>query len=122
MDEAFTNTPAYAPRTPLKPTPYTDEPPSYYWAVLPPTTFDGSAAPAVDSVLANPQPFQKQSLPPTLLSPSVLQPFLDQPTFRWTPVEGARRYRLQVASDQNFSNLLDDVVTEATSDSSGPTY
>jgi hypothetical protein len=122
IDEGFTNIPAYAPRNPLKPITYTDETTSYYWEVLPSTAFDGSAAPAVDLVLANPQPFQKQSLPPTLLSPGVLQPFLDQPTFRWTPVEGARHYRLQVASDQNFSNLLDDVVTDATSYSSDTTY
>ena len=122
VDEGFTNIPAYAPRNPLKPITYSDETTSYYWAVLPSNAFDGSTAPAVDSVLASPQPFQKQSLPPTLLAPGVLQPFLDQPTFRWTPVEGARRYRLQVSSDQNFSNLLDDVVTDATSYSSDTTY
>src|SRR6266516_6519211 len=122
VDEGFTNIPAYAPRNQLKPITYSDETTSYYWEVLPSTAFDGSTAPAVDSVLASPRPFQKQSLPPTLLSPGVLQPFLDQPTFRWTPVEGARRYRLQVASDQNFSNLLDDVLTDATSYSTDTTY
>jgi hypothetical protein len=122
VDEAFTWIPAYAPRNAQKPTTYTDETTSYYWAVLPSNAFDGSTAPALDSILANPQNFQKQSVPPTLLSPGVLQPFLNQPTFRWTPVEGARRYRLQVASDQNFSNLLDDVTTDATSYSSNTTY
>ncbi len=122
IDEAFTNIPAYAPRNALKPTTYTDETTAYYWSVLPATAFDGSTAPPNDAFLANPQNFQKQSLPPTLLAPSALEPFLDQPTFRWTPTEGARHYRLQVASDQNFSNLLDDVITDATSYSSDTTY
>ena len=122
IDEAFTNIPAYAPRNSLKPTTYTDETTLYYWAVLPATAFDGADAPSVDSVLSSPQNFQKQSLPPTLLGPPALQPFLDQPTFTWTPVEGARRYRLQVASDQNFSTLLDDVLTDATSYTSDTTY
>ncbi|MFL5941149.1 MAG: hypothetical protein ACJ75Q_12655, partial [Gaiellaceae bacterium] len=46
----------------------------------------------------------------------------DQPTFRWTPTLGARRYRLQVAADPTFGDPLDDVVTDATSYSSDTTY
>ncbi|MGB2873865.1 MAG: hypothetical protein WBB76_00145 [Gaiellaceae bacterium] len=122
VDEAFTAIPAYAPRNPFRPTTYPDETTSYYWAVLPSTAADGTTAPALDAVLSNPASFQKQSLPPTLLYPSAVQVFLDQPTFRWTPAEGARRYRLQVASDASFSTLLDDVTTDATSYSSNTTY
>ena len=66
--------------------------------------------------------FQKQSAPPGLVSPSSVQAFLDQPTFRWTPTLGARRYRLQVAADPTFGSPLDDVVTDATSYSSDTTY
>jgi hypothetical protein len=51
-----------------------------------------------------------------------VQAFLDQPTFRWTPTLGARRYRLQVSADPTFGSPLDDVVTDATSYSSDTTY
>ena len=100
---------------------YTDETTSYYWAVLPAQDFDGNLAKG-DPLSAAASDFQKQSAPPSLLSPSAGQVFLDQPTFRWGPAEGARRYRLQVASDTSFSNLLDDVTTDGTSYSSNTTY
>ena len=45
IDEAFTRIPAYAPRNSLKPTTYTDETTTYYWAILPSTLTDGSDAP-----------------------------------------------------------------------------
>ena len=66
--------------------------------------------------------FQKQSTPPSLLSPNSVQVFFDQPTFRWTPTLGARRYRIQVSADPSFGNPLIDVVTDATSYSSNTTY
>ena len=37
IDEGFTRIPAYAPRNSLKPTTYTDETTTFYWAVLPST-------------------------------------------------------------------------------------
>jgi hypothetical protein len=122
VDEGFTWSPSYAPRNTLKPTTYTDETTSYYWAVLPATDFDGLTGLALDAVNSSPQNFQKQSLPPTLLSPSTAQTFTDQPTFRWTAADGARRYRLQVAADPTFGNPLDDVTTDATSYSTNSTY
>ena len=64
---------------------------------------------------ANPATFQKQSVPPTLISPqngTVIA--ASQPTFQWTPVDGARNYRLQVSTDPNFGTLLDNVVTAST--------
>ena len=122
VDEGFTNVPAYSPRNSLKPTTYTDETTSFYWAVLPADADDGSDALPLDSLLSNPANFQKQSTPPTLLSPNSVQVFFDQPTFRWTPTLGARRYRIQVAADPTFGNPLDDVVTDATSYSSNTTY
>jgi hypothetical protein len=121
VDYGFTHVPAYAPRTANTVRTYTDEGTSYYWAVLPAQNFDGSLA-LGDPLQANAADFQKQSLPPNLLYPSASQVFYDQPTFQWSPVDGARRYHFQVASDASFSNLLDDLTTDATSYSSNTTY
>ena len=121
VDYGFTHVPAYAPRTSTQTRSYTDESTSYYWAVLPSPNYDGNGA-VGDPLLAHAADFQKQSVPPTLLYPAVGQTFSDQPTFRWSPTDGARRYRLQVSADPTFSNLLDDVTTDATSYSSNTTY
>ncbi len=122
VDEGFTWSPAYAPRNSLKPTTYTDETTSYYWAVLPATDADGLTGLPLDAINSSPQNFQKQSLPPTLLSPSAAASFYDQPTFRWTAADGARRYRIQVSADPTFGSPIDDVLTDATSYSSNSTY
>jgi hypothetical protein len=121
VDYGFTHIPAYSPRTANTVRTYTDETTSYYWAVLPAQNFDGSLA-LGNPLMANADNFQKQSLPPNLLSPAAGQLFYDQPTFIWSRAEGARRYRFEVASDASFSNLLDDVTTNATSYSSNTTY
>jgi len=73
VDEAYTRIPAYSPRHQLKPTTYTDETTSFYWAVLPATAANGSDGLPLDAFLSNPSNFQKQSTPPTLLSPSSVQ-------------------------------------------------
>ncbi len=122
IDEGFTRIPAYAPRNALKPTTYTDETTLFYWAVLPATLANGADALPLDAFLSHPANFQKQSTPPTLISPNSVQVFYDQPTFSWTPTLGARRYRIQVAADPTFGNPLDDLVTDATSYSSNTTY
>jgi hypothetical protein len=122
IDEAFTRVPAYAPRNSLKPTTYADETTTFYWAVLPASAVNGSDALPLDLPNSAKGSFQKQSTPPTLVSPLGVQAFLDQPTFRWTPTLGARRYRIQVAADPTFGDPLDDVVTDATSYSSDTTY
>jgi len=43
-------------------------------------------------------------------------------TFRWTLAEGARRYRLEVATDANFSTIIDAKSTDSTSYTSTTTY
>ena len=48
VDEGFTRIPAYAPRNALKPTTYTDETTTYYWAVLPAVDADGTGALPID--------------------------------------------------------------------------
>jgi len=45
-----------------------------------------------------------------------------QPTFRWTSVEGARRYRFQVAQEPTFAAPLEDVTTASTSYTPFATY
>ena len=39
----------------------------------------------------------------------------DQPVFRWTPVQGARRYRFQIAQEPTFATPIEDVTTASTS-------
>ena len=121
VDYGFTHVPAYAPRTSLGMRAYTDESTSYYWVVLPSPNYNGNNA-VGNPLLANEADFKKQSVSPSLLYPAAGQTFSDQPTFRWTPAEGARSYKLQVASDPTFSNPLDDVAVDSTSYTSNTTY
>jgi hypothetical protein len=121
VDYAFTQVPAYAPRSVLKPTTYPDETTLYYWAVLPATNFNGSGA-VGNPLAASPSNFQKQSIPPGQTAPASAAMVDLQPTFRWTPVEGARRYRLQVATDPTFGTLLEDVLTDSTAYTSNSSY
>jgi hypothetical protein len=121
VDYAFTQIPAYAPRDDFAPRTYSDETTLYYWCVLPASDFSGTNA-VGNPLQAAAQSFQKQSTPPTRLSPADGTLFFDQPSFRWTPVEGARRYRFQVAQDPSFGNPLDDVTTDASSYTTNTTY
>ncbi len=114
VDYAFTQLPAYSPRNFIKPTTYSDETTLYYWAVLPATDFDGGGA-VTDPLSAAASNFQKQSIPPTLTSPDDGALATEQPVFRWTQVEGARRYRFQVANEPTFAAPIEDVTTPATS-------
>src|SRR4029453_15695455 len=104
-----------------RPRTYTDETTTYYWAVLSSTVAGGTDAPPLDLSSAKGS-FQKQSTPPSLVSPVGVQAFLDQPTFRWTPTLGARRYRVQVSADPPFGFPPDSVLPDATSYSSDTTY
>jgi hypothetical protein len=121
VDFAFTQAVAYAPRSLIKPTTYPDETTSYYWAVLPAVNNNGSLATG-NPLVAHPKSFQKQSAPPSLMAPAAGAMVDLQPTFRWTPVEGYRRFRLQVAEDPTFGSLLDDVLTNSTSYTSNTSY
>jgi len=114
VDYAFTQVPAYSPRSLLKATTYSDETTLFYWAVLPATNFDGTGA-VGDPLMAAASNFQKQSIPPALTSPADGALATEQPVFRWTQVEGARRYRFQVAQEPTFAAPIEDVTTAATS-------
>jgi hypothetical protein len=121
VDYAFTQLPVYAPRSSVKPTTYSDETTLYYWAVLPAIGANGSLATG-NPLLASPSNFIKWSIPPAQTAPGNGASVELQPTFRWTPAEGARRYRLQVADDDKFGSLLDDVVTDSTAYTSNTSY
>jgi hypothetical protein len=118
VDEGFTRIPAYAPR----PRTYSDETTTFYWAVLPASAADGSDALPLDLPNSAKGSFQKQSTPPTKVAPTPAQVFLGKPAFQWTPVFGARTYRLQIAQDPSFGAVLDDVTTDSTAYSSDTTY
>jgi large repetitive protein len=114
VDYAFTKIPVYSPRSFTKPTTYSDETTLYYWALLPATNADGSGA-VGDPLAAAASTFQKQSIPPSQTLPADGALLGDQPVFRWTSVEGARKYRFQIAQEPTFAAPIEDVSTAATS-------
>jgi hypothetical protein len=113
VDYGFTRIPAYAPRRQTNPITYSDESTKYYWAVLPAPSLDGRNA-VGDPLSASAAAFNKQSVPPTLQGPD-RDPSGLLEVFRWTPVDGARKYHIQVALDGDFGRLVDDVRTAAVS-------
>ena len=117
VDVARTRIPAYAPR----PRTYSDETTLYYWAVVPVV---GTPCVSVFSVVDenSPHGFRKESASPAPIAPANAADVGDQPTFRWSPAEGAREYRLQVAHDPAFGSLIDDVVTASSAYTSSSTY
>lgn len=120
MDVARTKIPAYAPRQGTSPVTYPDETTSYYWVVIPVV---GTPCNDVFTVIGSSNPsFQKQSVAPAPIAPGDGADVTDQPVFRWGGAEGARDYRLQVAHDPSFGNLIDDVVTASTAYTSSTTY
>ena len=121
VDYAFTQLPVYSPRNLFRAATYPDETTSYYWAVLPADMANGGQA-VGNPLQAEPRSFEKRSTPPGRLEPAVGSDITGHPTFRWTSVEGARRYRVQVAQDDRFATLLEDVLTDSTSYTSNTTY
>jgi hypothetical protein len=128
MDYAYTRVPAYAPRTNSQTTGYPDETSDYYWAVLPAQEENGYGASA-DPITSDPQPFIKLATPPSIIGPTGGVLVNGAATvFHWTPVTGARRYRLQVADDENFVNIIREgssttgAVTDSTAYTSNTAY
>jgi hypothetical protein len=125
VDYAFTQIPAYVPRHTIA-----DETTSYYWAILPAANGDGTGLPVVpgtgrpvDPLHANAADFQKRSTPPALLTPTNgSQLAAIQPSFQWTPVQGAHNYTLEVSTDPSFGKLLTNIQTSSTGYVSTTTY
>jgi hypothetical protein len=106
VDYAWTKVPAYAPRTNVLTKGYADETTDYYWAVLPAQETNGYGVSA-ELTTSNAQPFTKQATPSTLLGPANGTVISKAATvFRWSPVVGARRYRMQVSDDPTFVNVI----------------
>jgi hypothetical protein len=107
-DYAYTRVAAYAPRELAKTRGYPDKTSNYYWAVLPAASANGLNV-STDVTSSNPQAFEKQTAAPTLLGPTGGAVVSTTATvFHWTPVDGARRYHLQVSDDPTFANVLDE--------------
>jgi len=121
IDYAWTQVRAYAPREGNSPTTYPDETTAYYWAVLPASGFNGSGA-VGEPLSASPAQFNKQSTPPKLISPEAKAGADGPPIFRWTAVDGARRYHLQVSREDDFGKLLDDITTASISYTANTSY
>jgi hypothetical protein len=123
VDYAFTKVPAYAPRTStLSMTTYPDTASLFYWAVLPATNANGGGAVGDPVSSAAKHNFQKQSIAPSLLTPADNDVVSTQPTFQWTPTEGANSYHLQVSTDSQFGTLKDDVTVAESSYTGNTTY
>ena len=107
IDEAFTQVPAYAPRTGNQVVNYPDTSGTYAWAVLPATGKDGSGG-AGDPTTASsyPQTFDLHSIAPSPITPANNVTVSTQPTFRWSPVTGAYQYKLYVSTDPSFGTLM----------------
>ena len=116
IDAAFTAMPTYVPNLVLE-----DEATSYFWVVIPASQSNGSGI-SGGPTSYNPQSFRKLSLPPSLAEPGAGADVATQPRFRWTPVDGAQKYRIQVSADPQFGDLLDDVVTAASAYTSQTPY
>jgi hypothetical protein len=121
VDYAFTQAPAYAPRGPNWIMTYPDETTLYYWAVLPAAFVNGSGA-AGNPLVGVPSNLRKESNPPMLTTPTAGENVVGQPTFRWSPAEGARRYTLQVSQDPSFGTTLDEVATASTAYTANKSY
>lgn len=119
-DVGFTTVNAYAPRLTSR-MPLSDETTSYYWAVMPAETSAGTGV-CSDALHDNPQSFNKSSISPQPIGPSVGAEITTQPTFNWTSAQNARNYHLQVAQDPTFGAPIDDVTTDATAYTSSSTY
>ena len=114
VDYAFTQLPAYAPRTAFSP----DHVPGRDDA---PTT--GSSCPRCRRTGTEPSAIRFSERPRGSTSgrsgracsgPRTGRSVPGQPTFRWTLALGARRYRLQVSQDPSFGDPIDDILTDAT--------
>lgn len=130
VDYAFTQLPAYAPRGSFDASTYADETTFYYWAVLPATQSNGSGAVGSPPSAAFAS-FKKLSTPPMPADPVGSEVADGRALFRWSTVEGARRYRLEVSTEPTFgecrrgvvlSACLEIAVTDSTAYASSSTY
>jgi hypothetical protein len=120
IDNGYTTQNSYAPS--ISRGTYADDNTPYYWAVFPADAGNNVLGPT-NPALDHPQSFRKNSQPPNLTSPADGQALgVPEPQFIWANLPYAKHYELQVATDSNFSNLVDDVETAADSYTAERTY
>ena len=112
VEIAFTDRTFYVPRAT-----YEDETTGYYWVVWPSPRTDGGCPGE-----GTPIRFDKASVPPAQQGPDDGTLIPTQPVFRWASAEGAKDYRIQIARDAEFKDLVDNVVTASTAYAPATTY
>jgi len=115
VEIAYTDRTTWVPRDTI-----TDETTGYYWAVWP--TKVGGSCPARPADSSGYPRFDKASIPPAPQTPDAGATLATQPVFRWDGAEGAKDYRIQVARDAEFKDLIDNTVTASTVYASDETY
>jgi hypothetical protein len=90
---------------------------SWYWHVA--VVLDGSN---IQSSFSETSMLTKQYPITTLLSPLSGASIFTTPTFVWTPVDGASKYKLQVSKQANFSTPYEEFETENTRYTPTKTY
>jgi large repetitive protein len=118
VDYVFTNKTAYSPRKL-----YADETvgSQLYWAILPSANANGTGYLTAGNLatVSNRQVFNKQSLAPAIQPPNVDGAGV---SFQWSPMIGAAYYTLQVATDESYSNVLEQVDTDSASYTAAKSY
>lgn len=101
---------------------YEDEQTSYYWAVYPSARSTGTCFSQRQPGDPSYPAFDKSSVPPTPTGPADGIVQSEQPVFTWHSAEGAADYRVQVARDAEFRDVIDDVVTASTAYATTKSY
>ncbi len=127
-DVAETYGTAYAPPVGGE-EPLDDETTTYYWTVFAVIPTSETSKPCSGARYANGPEyeevysvFDKSSVPPTLLAPANGVEISTQPTFKWTPTEGALNYTLEVSQNPTFGEPIEEEKTDSTSYTAAKTY
>ena len=122
IDYAITHVPAYAVRTRTAPLPTPTRRLRTTGSFFPPPASTG-AAPRGIRRSARTRTSRSRPLRPRCSPPTTQRASPGQPTFEWSSIYGARRYRVQVDDEITFSApLLDDTRTASTAYTSLKTY
>lgn len=107
----YTDTTAWAPPVWLQ-----DQTSTLYWEVIPVNSNQDSGAPLMDPEGGdyNPQPFTKNSIPPTPVSPVDDANVPTVPVFSWKSAQGAANYTIEIATDNSFANPIETDTTDST--------
>ena len=108
---AFTDTTAWAPPAWLQ-----DQTSTLYWEVMPVNFSQDGGAPLMqpENGYYNPQPFTKNSTPPTAVTPVAGANVATVPVFSWNSAEGAANYTVEISTDPTFANPIETDTTDST--------